>query len=163
MITFGKFDSASNNSLGKRIIKFFTFGAKTASDCSPFGIDANPIKGMTAIHATSTNEAESVIIGYVDSGKLAQSGEIRIFSKDADGNVKAYVWAKNTGDLLLNGDQYTAVRFEPLKLGLDNSINSLNIELTKIQTALQTLGGTYNRSDVAINVTNSKSETVKLK
>jgi hypothetical protein len=63
----------------------------------------------------------------------------------------------------MNGNQYTTVRFEPLKTGLDNSVNLLNIELVKIQTAIQTLGGAYPRADVAINIDNAKSETVKLK
>jgi hypothetical protein len=63
----------------------------------------------------------------------------------------------------MNGNQYTTVRFEPLKTGLDNSVNLLNIELSKIQTAIQTLGGTYAKADVAINIDNAKSETVKLK
>lgn len=163
MISFSKFDSSTLTEVGKRVIKIFGFGAKTASDCSPFGVDSNPIKGMTAIHATTSNDAESVVIGYVDSAKLAQSGEIRIFSKDSNGEIKAYVWAKNDGNLLLNGDQYSSVRFEPLKNSLDNTVNLLNIELTKVQTALQSVGGTYNRSDVTTDITNSKSETVKLK
>jgi hypothetical protein len=164
MITFSKFDSATINALGKRIIKIFSIsGAKTASDCVPFGIDTNPIKGMTAIHATTSNDSESVVIGYIDNNKLAQSGEIRLYSKDAQGVEKTFLWLKNNGTLEMNGNQYTTVRFEPLKTGLDNSVNLLNIELTKIQTAIQTLGGAYPRADVAINIDNAKSETVKLK
>lgn len=163
MITFSKFDSSTITELGKRILKVFSIGAKTASDCAPFGVDANPIKGMTAIHATSTNDAESVIIGYIDNNKKALSGEIRLYSKDANGQEKTFLWIKNDGTLQLNGTDYTSVRFEPLKTGLDNSVNLLNIELTKIQATIQTMGGTYNRSDVTIDIENSKSETVKLK
>ena len=163
MITFSKFDSSTITALGKRVIKFFEFGAKTASDCAPFGVDANPIKGMTAIHATSSNDAESVIVGYIDNNKKALSGEIRLYSKDANGQEKTFLWIKNDGTLQLNGTDYTSVRFEPLKTGLDNSVNLLNIELTKIQATIQIMGGTYNRSDVTIDIENSKSETVKLK
>lgn len=162
MITFSKFDSSTITALGKRILKVFSIGAKTASDCSPFGVDANPIKGMTAIHATSSNDAESVIIGYIDNNKKALSGEIRLYSKDANGQEKTFLWIKNDGTLQLNGTDYTSVRFEPLKTGLDNSVNLLNIELTKIQTAIQTLGGTYTKADVTLNINNAKSENVKL-
>lgn len=163
MITFSKFDSSTITALGKRILKIFEFGAKTASDCAPFGIDSSPIKGMTAIYAKSSNDAEGVVIGYVDNNKKALSGELRLYSKDANGVEKTFLWLKNNGNLELNGNQYNSVRFEPLKTGLDNSNNLLNIELAKIEIAIQTMGGTYNRSDVAIDIENSKSETVKLK
>ena len=163
MIAFAKVDSTSINNLGKRIIKFFEFGAKTASESLPFGLDTNPIKGMTAIHAKSTNDAESVIIGYVDTDKLAESGESRFFAKDSSGQVVSFVWLKANGNIELNGNDYSAVRFENLKTGLTNSDTALNIELGKIATAIGSLGGTYTVAPINTNIDTSKSETIKLK
>jgi len=163
MITFGKIDSTEITSLGKRVIKFLSFGVKTASECSPFGVDSNPIKGMTAIHATTTNESDSVIVGYIDKDKIAGIGETRLFAKDSSGAVVTFLWLKNDGTLELNGNQYTSVRFENLKTGLLNQDTAINAELLKIQTAITGLGGTYALLPIVTNIDNSKSPTVKLK
>jgi len=162
MITFAKIKSATFE-LGKRILKFEEFGAKTASESMPFGIDSNPIENMIAIHSTTSNNAESVIIGYINKNQIADIGESRMYSLDANGVLKAFVYCKNDGILLLNGDSYSGVRYEPLKSGLDNQNDLINAELLKIQTAITTLGGSYAHTTVQIDVTTSKSETVKIK
>lgn len=163
MITFAKLDSTLINNLGKRIIKFFEFGAKTASESMPFGIDSSPIKGMTAIHSQSSNSGESVIIGYINTNQLAESGESRMYSVDQNNVLKAFIWNKKDGKIWLNGNGYSSVRFEPLESALNNQKDLINAELFKIQTAIITLGGTYAKTDVAININSSKSEDVKLK
>jgi len=162
MITFGKIDSTEITVLGKRLIKFLVYGAKTASECLPFGVDSNPLKGMTAIHATTSNESDSVIIGYIDKDKLAAIGETRFFAKDESGNVVTFLWLKNDGTIELNGNEYTSVRFEPLKEGLNNQNELINTELLKIQTAILGLGGTYTPSNIVTEIDNSQSPTVKL-
>lgn len=163
MITFGKLDSTSINSLGKRIIKFFEFGAKTASEISPFGIDSNPIKGMNAIHSQSSNNGESVIIGYINTNQLSEAGESRMYSVDENNTLKSFIWNKKDGKLWLNGNGYSSVRFEPLQSALNTQKDLINAELLKIQTAISTLGGAYAKTDITININNSKSEDVKLK
>jgi len=162
MITYAKIKSATIE-LGKRILKFEEFGAKTASESMPFGIDSNPIADMIAIHSTTSNNAESVIIGYINKNQIAGVGESRLYSLNANGVLKAFVYCKNDGILLLNGDTYSGVRYEPLNTGLGNQNTLINAELLKIQTAITTLGGAYARSNVTIDVTTSKSESVKIK
>lgn len=162
-ITFGKLDSTTINNLGKRIVKFFEFGAKTASECAPFGVDCNPIKGMTAIHSQSSNNGESVIIGYINTNQLADVGESRLFSVDDDGNLKAFIWNKKDGKLWLNGDTHTCVRFLPLQTGLNNQNTLINLELAKIATAIGLLGGSYTVAPVSTNITSAESVDVLLK
>ena len=60
-------------------------------------------------------------------------------------------------------DTYSGVRYEPLNTGLGNQNTLINAELLKIQAAISTLGGTYVRSNVTIDITTSKSDTVKIK
>ncbi len=163
MITFAKLDSTLINNLGKRIIKFFEFGAKTASESSPFGIDSNPIKGMTAVHSQSSNNGESVIIGYINTNQLSESGESRMYSVDENNTLKSFIWNKKDGKLWLNGNGYSSVRFEPLQSALSAQKDLINAELLKIQTAISTLGGAYAKTDITININSSKSEDVKLK
>lgn len=161
MIYFSKFsESVIEN--GKRILKVLQFGAKTADESSPFGVDSNPIKGMTAIYSDTSNNSESVILGYINESQLAEPGEVRFYSLDSNKAVKAFIWLKANGDIQLNGNTYTSVRFEPLKTGLQNSDNALNAELAKIQTAIGLLGGSYTRLVVNTDIDESENNTVKL-
>ena len=162
MITFAKLDSTISNS-GKRIMKFLQFGAKTASESLPYGLDSNPIKGMTAIYGTTSNDAESVIIGYIQKNQLCEVGESRLFSTDENGDLKAFIWNKNDGTIEINGDTYTSVRFAPLNTGLQNQNTLINTELAKIALAITTLGGTYAPAPITTDISNSESNTVKLK
>lgn len=162
MITFGKVDSTLLN-LGKRIVKFFEYGAKTASESSPFGLDSNPIKDMVAIHANTSNNGESVIIGYINKNQLAEVGESRLYSVDSNGAVKSFIWNKSDGKLWLNGNTHSAVRFSPLNTALQSQKDLINIELGKIATAIGLLGGSYTPSNISINIDNSESQDVKIK
>ena len=164
MVTYGKYKSSILEN-GKRILKFLGIGgsASTASESMPFGIDSNPIADMIAIHSTTSNNAESVIIGYINKNQIAEAGESRLYSLDANGVLKAFVYCKNDGILLLNGDGYSGVRYEPLNTGLGNQNTLINAELIKIQTAITSLGGAYARAGVTFDITTSKSDMVKIK
>ncbi len=162
MITFGKVDSTRLD-LGKRIIKFFQFGAKTASESSPFGLDSNPLKDMVAIHADTSNNGESVIIGYINKNQLSEVGESRLYSVDSNGALKSFIWNKSDGKLWLNGNNHSAVRYAPLNPGLQSQKDLINVELAKIATAISSLGGVYTPSNITINISNSESQDVKLK
>ena len=162
MITFSKIDSTILTA-GKRIIKFLQFGPKTASESLPYGLDSNPIKGMTAIYAATSNDAESVIIGYIQKNQLCEVGESRLFSTDENGVLKAYIWNKKDGTIEINGNDYTAVRYLPLNTGLQNQNILINIELTKIALAITTLGGSYALASITTDISNSESDSVKLK
>lgn len=148
---------------GKRILKVFQYGAKTADECAPFGIDANPIKDMKAVYLETSNDSESVIVGYLNDKQIAASGEVRLYSLDSQSTEKTYIWLKNNGNLELNGNQYTSVRFEPLKIELQNKISLLNAELLKVQAALAALGGVYVNVPITLDLSQSESLTVKLK
>lgn len=162
MITFGKIDTSTLN-VGKRILKFFQFGAKTASESMPFGVDSNPIKDMVAIHAETSNSGESVIIGYINKNQLAEVGESRLYSVDSNGAVKSFIWNKSDGKLWLNGNSHSAVRYAPLNTSLQSEKDLINAELAKISTAIGLLGGVYTVTPISINISNSESSDVKIK
>lgn len=162
MLTYSVFKSSIIEN-SKRILTVLQFGAKTADEVLPFGIDSSPIKDMTAIYGSTSNNSESVVIGYINKNQIAESGETRFYSLDSDGNEKAFIFLKKDGKIHLNGNAYTSVRFSPLKTGLDNQNLLINAELVKIQTAITTLGGAYVPSNVSTNITNAESIDVKLK
>jgi hypothetical protein len=149
---------------GKLIIKSLTLkGASTAKQVTPFGIDSNPLENWTAIYADTTNAGEAVILGYINKDYITKQGEIRIYSIGEDKAVKAYVYARKDGVLELNGSAYSGVRFQNLKTATDANDSLINAELTKIAAAITLLGGTYIVSNIATNLSNVESSTVKLK
>lgn len=161
MIYFSKFSDFFIE-LGKRVLKVSQFGAKSADECLPFGIDSVPIKGMSTIYAETSNDAESVILGVINESQISESGETRFYSMDANKAVKSTVYLKKDGTIEFNGNTYSMVRFEPLKTGLQNSDTALNAELVKIQVALAGLGGVYVHVPVTTNIDLSKSEKNKI-
>lgn len=147
---------------GKRVLKVLQFGTKTADEVGPFGIDSNPLKDMTAIYAETSNNSESVIIGYINKNQIAGIGETRLYSLDENKAVKSFIWLKNDGTIELNGNTYSSVRYEPLESGINAKDNLINIELGKIATAISSLGGVYTVAPVFTNITSAKNEDVKL-
>lgn len=161
MIYFSKFSDFIIE-LGKRVLKVSQFGAKTADECLPFGIDSVPIKGMSTIYAETSNDAESLILGIINESQEAESGETRFYSMDENKAVKSVIYLKKDGTIEFNGNTYSMVRFEPLKTGLQNYDVLINAELTKIQTAISGLGGVYTRLDVNHNIDSAKFDKNKI-
>src|SRR5690348_10137255 len=103
-----------------------------AANVTPFGFESNPIKNMVAIYSDTETLGDSLILGYVNKNLAAQLGESRMFSMDANGNLKMQVWCKNDGTLLLGGNADNSVRYSPLNSGLQDFKDKVNTELGKI-------------------------------
>lgn len=162
MIYFSKFFESAVE-LGKRILKVQQFGAKSANEVSPFGVDANPIKGMTAIYAETSNNSETVVIGYINENQLANSGEVRLYSVDENKALKSFIWIKNDNTIEFNGNSYSMVRFEPLKQGINNKDILINSELAKIATAINAIApGSYVPGNITTNIDSAKNEDLKM-
>lgn len=162
MITFSKIKSASIEQ-GKRILKVFQFGVKTAKESYPFGFDSMPPEDWTAIYSDTSNNEEAVIIGYINKNQVSGVGESRMYALNSSKSVVGYVMCKASGVTEINGNQYTAVRFSPLKTAIDAKDTLIQQELVKISTALTGVGGVYAPGTITTNLTNSESPTVKLK
>ena len=157
MITNSIVDSTTTED-GMRMIKVDQFGAKEPYECAPFGFDSNPVKDMTAVYADTSENGEPVIIGYINENQLSDIGELRLYNSN-----KGYVWLKKDDTIELNGNSRTIVAFIDLKTELENTINKLNVELTKIQTAITALGGAYAQVNVEVNINSSEVKDVKVK
>lgn len=162
MISLSKYFSAVIEG-GKRILKVTQYGTKTAKEAYPFGFDSQPPEGMTAIYAETANADESVIIGYINKNQLVGVGESRMYSVGSDGVAKGYVLCDATGVVSLNGNSFSTVRFENLQSSLNAQNSLINTELSKISTAIELLGGVYIVAPVTLDLSTSKSDTVKLK
>ena len=162
MITLSKLKSVAIEQ-GQRILKVMQYGPKTANECGPFGLDSSPLPEYTAIYSETANAGESLIIGYIQKNQIAQQGEARLFSLDSKGLLKAEIFCKADGTIILNGGGFNAVRYENLNSELQQLKTDMNTELLKVQTAITTLGGTYANVPLNLDLITAKSDTIKIK
>lgn len=124
------------NDLKQRIIKGWNgkSDTRTAKQLAPFGIDSNPVKDVPYIYIKTELDGKEVIVGFIQKDLLAEVGETRLFSTDANGNLQTYIWLKNANnEIHLGGDSNFAVKF-----------NELKTEFNKLKTDFNTLVNLYN-------------------
>ena len=135
MLTFSKLKSSTIEQ-GKRILKVFQFGAKTAKESSPFGFDSSAPENWTAIFGETSNKGESVIIGYINKNQLAEVGSSRMYALGSSGEVVGYVHSRASGVLELNGSTFSGVRFQNLRAATDQADALRNAEFAKIAVSI---------------------------
>ena len=156
--------STAFDSVLRRIVKVRRYGkddTQTAIEGSPYGTDSNPIAGMIAIYAPTSDKGKKVIIGYVNISQLAAVGEHRIFSTDTDGELKFYVWLKNDGTCQMGGTAHNLVRYTPLNQGLQDLKTALQAELFAIAAGIATGGGSYTPGTLTVDIAGSKIDEIK--
>lgn len=156
--------STELNDLKNRIVKVLRFGktdTRTGKEAGPYGTDSNPIKGMRAIYAQTSNKKDRVIVGYLNKNQLAEVGEHRTYSTDEDGNLKFYVWLTNDGYLELGGDSKHLARFEELKSGFDQLKSDHNALLQEFKAHVHP-GVTVGAGSTAVPVSVSTPSTASI-
>lgn len=127
--------STEINNLSQRVSKFLRFGLKdvqTALQTAPYGVDSNPIKDMIAVYGATSEKGKPVIIGYINKNQLADVGEMRIFSTDANGVVKTFIFLQNDGIMEIGGDVDNMVRFSDLETGFNQLKSDFNAFLVHV-------------------------------
>jgi hypothetical protein len=150
--------------LNRREIKVLRYGksdVQTALETSPYGIDSNPIEGMMAIYAETNEKGKTVIVGYLNKNQLSESGEIRLYSTDDQGELKTYLWLKKDGNIELGGNSDNLVRYSPLDSALKNLALSINQQLTLIASGITTAGGAYTPQQIDIDIADAKIDEIK--
>lgn len=129
MIFAVKVNNTSLDKILRRVVKVLGMGlvdVQLVQEAVPFGIDSNPLDKMVAILAETSKSGRPVIIGYLNKGQKAAKGEIRIFSKNADGEEQTYLWLKADGTIEIGGDANHMTQFEELKSGFDELKGDVN-------------------------------------
>jgi hypothetical protein len=127
----------ASGQLKRRLIKITRFGTDDVQEpfqASEFGIDSNPPAGMVAVYSDTSERGKNVIIGYLNKNMMADVGETRLFSVDGNGDLKAYLWLKNDGTLLLSGNADNAVRYTPMA----QTIQELQNDIKNLKQAFTT-------------------------
>lgn len=146
-----------------RILKVFQYGAKTADECAPFGFDGNPPNEMDAIFLETAAGGEPVIIGYIQTQRLANQGEARLYALNENNNLSTYLWLRKDQTVEIGGNNENLVKFSKLQQELLNLQNKLNSEMTKIASGISTAGGVYIPDAITINIQSSKTDLIKIK
>ncbi len=173
-MNFTKVISTNLNNFSQRVIKVLRYGlsdVQTPIQSTPYGDDSNPVKDMVAIYGKTTDSGKPVIIGYINKDNMADVGEKRIFSTDANGDLKTYVWLKNDGIMELGGDTDFMVRFSELKKVVDelqSDIGSLKSAFTTWivvpmdgGAALKAVSGTWAGTPLTENIDLAKIAEIK--
>jgi hypothetical protein len=163
MIGVAKVISTSFDEFKRLIVKVLYRGkitdgrgdVRTPIEASPFGIDSNPTEKKVAIYIQPT-QGQYYTIGYLNTNRLAETGETRFFSTDNEGALKAYVWLKKDGILELNGKDNFAVKFNQLKTEFNKLKSDFN-DLVDVVNSNSTLIGTHTHPyyNVAVPATTS--------
>jgi hypothetical protein len=143
-----KFISAVTNKVRTlKVLCFGGFDVRTAKECLPYGVDSNPIANMIALYASTTQNSNAVIVGYINTNQLAQTGETRIFATDVNGVEQTRVWLHSDGTIELGGtgaagsNTNHAVQYEALKTAFDQLKTDFNNHIA-LYTAHVHTGGT---------------------
>jgi len=164
MLSTANVNSTSFDNLKRRLVKALRLGnndVQSPLEASPYGHDSNPVKGMVAIYGKTMEQGKTIIVGYINVNQLAEVGENRLYSTNADGQVQTYIWLKNNGDILLGGDSDNAVRYNPLSNELTAFKNALQAELTLIQTGIASAGGSYTPTTLQLDISQAKTDKIK--
>lgn len=163
MMYLVKIISSSVDDLARRLVKFYRLGLRdvqTSLTVAPYGDDSVPVKDMIAVYSETSTKGNTVIIGYINKNQLAAVGERRLFSTDENGEQKAYVWLKNSGNLELNGKDYHAVRYEKLNSALQGQVDLINAQLDAIATGIASAGGSYTPVHISLDISASECGNV---
>ena len=118
---------------GRRIIKVLRYGksdVQTSYETAPFGVDSSPIKDMRAIYSPTAERGKSVIVGYINENQIAEDGEVRLFSVDSNGNLKAYTHLKKNGTIEINGSADNMVRYSKLAVAFNELKADFNLHVS---------------------------------
>lgn len=155
MLQLIKIISTELDRQSRRVAKFLRYGkndTQTSLQAAPPGVDANPIKDMIAVYAPTSEKGDTVVIGYINKNQVAEPGEYRVFSTNADGQVQATIHLKANGVIVITGQSMeflgnakTLAKFQELKSGFDQLKNDLNSLISTfnshVHTGVQTGGG----------------------
>jgi len=165
-----KLISTSYDNATKRLVKFYRNGkddVQTSIESGPYGTDANPIKDMIGVYAATGVKGETVLLGYLNKNQLAEPGEHRLYSTNAQGSLQTYVWLKGNGDILLGGDAYHLTRYEQLKTGFDQLKQDFNTLITLYNAHVHPIGSPSTGPTPAVgtastaDISQSKADTLK--
>lgn len=163
--------STTFDQMNRLKVKFLRKGKSDVREClevSSYGDDSNPIKDMVALYAPTDEAGRDYIVGYINKNRLAQVGEKRIFSTDADGVLSTYIWLKNDETMEIGGNtdfmvRYSALEtaFNQLKTDFNNLVTSFNAHMHPTAATGPPSPPTVSGSPSSADISGAKIEEIK--
>lgn len=123
----------------------------------PMAGDDSPPQIGDLVAVMPIGPAFMVALGIQDSVVPSMTaGEHKIYSRDGAGNIAAFINLLAGGDLELNGNANTAIRFTPLDTALQLLVTAINAALATKADASGAAGA------LTLDISASESPTVKL-
>lgn len=130
---------------------------KKLRQVSPAGIDSNPLpEDQGAGFCVGDTTGKSVSVGVYCENCIAESGEIRFFSRDDTGAEKSYIYPKKDGTLEINGNADFAVSWTDLNTQMQLLITAINGAFAS------KLNGTGSAGGLTLDLSSAKNLKVKL-
>jgi len=117
----------------RRLVKSLGWGNDDVQEtqvATAFGDDSHPVEKLVAIYAPTSDIGNPVIIGYINKNQIAEVGEKRIFSTDADGNAVFAIHLKNDGTAEIGGNTRTMVRYQELEIAFNQLKSDFNAHVS---------------------------------
>lgn len=165
MINFVKIISGAKTLAGVTV-KFLRMGrddVRETEQVTPHGFESVPVKDLVALYATTGQDGDDVIIGYIKREALVDVGESRMFSTDSDGNEQFSIHLKNDGTAEIGGNTDFMVRFNELKAGFDQFKSDFNTHVSNYNTHIHTApGGATSTPSSISNPTGANIDAAKI-
>ncbi len=92
----------------------------------PAGIDARPLPGDKQYCGSQDGSEKYVILGSLMISQGAKEGELILYSRDSNGNIKSKVYLNQAGEIVFNDGTDFGVAFNRLKTEFDKLNSSFN-------------------------------------
>ena len=123
-----------------KVLRFGKSDIQTPILILPPGVDSKPYKGQKGVHATTTNNSDSVFLGVSVKSETTAEGEIRIVSFDTAGTEVFVIYLKGDGTCEFGGNADNMVRYSILKQEYDKTRAVLDAILTTLSTPINEPG-----------------------
>jgi phage gp45-like len=125
------------------------------------GEDSAPINGdLVQIFSIGPAFKFAVAVEDQDNAASVNAGEKKLYSRNTSGAIQAFINFLVNGNLELNGNAYSAVRFEEL----ENMVADLNTKYDAHTHADPVSGstGTPSNAPLSLDISGAESATVKM-
>lgn len=121
--------STKFNEAGQMLTKLLKSGRNDVQEVKTVslpGIDSVPLKDDIALYDISDISGENFVIGFIVKNRKAEPGETRLFSLDANGAEKIYLWLKKDGTIHFGGDADNLIRYAQTAASINELKNDIN-------------------------------------
>lgn len=148
---------------GMRTLQIVGFGKLPyfGQEYGPYGFDSCAVPGINVLYTETGNSNTQAVNGYANVHQQAVAGESSMYATDSTGTEQVRIWCRTDGTIEIGGNAHHMTQYEALNSGLQAEVTKINAELTKIAAAISSLGGTYAKVDVDVDISAAELNNIK--